>query len=204
MAFGGFLGAAGASKGIKQLKKALKFQKQVFNETKAQVKPFVEGGTEAFQTLADGDFRNREFYQFRQDELNRQIKRSSAQKGSLFSGAAIEAEARGNMILSGEQVDREQNLLFSLANMGLQGTQLQAQAGGQAGANVGNISANIAGMQQTRGQLLGGAIDETIGAAAGAALGFSSFGGVGATGAGASQYTTPAGPPSLRPSLGGF
>lgn len=195
MAFGGFLGAAGAAKGVKQLKKALKFQKEVYKETKANTQPFIQGGTEAFQTLSSGDFRNREFYDFRKQELNRQIQRSLTQKGQLFSGAAIEAEARGNTVLTGEQVQNEQNLLLSLSQIGLNGAQIQANAGSNAASSVGQTAANIGQLQTTRGQLLGGAIDETIGAAAGAALGFSSFGGLDAGVVPGQQYVTPAGPP---------
>lgn len=195
MAFGGFLGAAGASKGINQLKKALKFQKDVYKDTKANTQPFIQGGTDAFNTLSSGDFRNNAFYDFRKQELNRQIKKSLTQKGQLFSGAAIEAEARGNTVLTGEQVQNEQNLLLSLSQIGLQGTQVQANAGSNAASSVGQTASNIARLQTTRGELLGGAIDETVGAAAGAAMGFSSFGGLDAGIVPGQQYVTPAGPP---------
>jgi len=185
MAFSGFLGAAGASKGIKTLKEALRFQKKVYADTKANADPFIQGGTNAFNQLSSGDFRNTEFYDFRKQELDRQIQRSLGQKGQLFSGAAIEAQARGNTVLTGEQVQNEQNLLLSLSQIGLNGVNSVANAGGNAASQVGQTSANIANMQKTRGQLLGGAIDETLGAVAGAAMGFSSFGGLGGLGAGA-------------------
>ena len=167
MGFGGLLGASSAGKAIKTYKDAIKFTKKVYGETKENVKPYIEGGTGAFTRLASDDFRNMQFYAFREEEANRAIQRGLSLRGGYFSGAGLEAEARANMQLSGEQVQNEQNLLLALSQIGQQSALGLGSLGNQAASNVSATSNALGQAQITRGILRGQGIDSFIGAAIG-------------------------------------
>lgn len=176
MGFGGFLGSSGAKKAAKVAKDALKFQKKVYAENKERLAPFIDVGAQSIADLGSRDFRNREFYQFREEELNRAIRRGLSLRGNFFSGAGLEAEARGNMQLSGEQIQNEQNLLLSLAELGNRSAISLGQLGNQSAAGVTQASGMVGNAQITRGQLLGQGIDQLTGSLLGAGLSLASFG----------------------------
>ena len=196
---GGIIQGKAASKAAKKTNKLSnkyfkEYQRQVALLEK-QTEPFIDVGQRAVKTLAgtatDAErlpsFTDTASFKFSQDNLERQIKRSLASKGSLFSGAAIEAEARGNLALSGEENTRNQNLLYNLATLGsntaIRAGSVNAQnfASTQAaGTALNNTSAQL---QLSKGEAYAGAITGAtnaigtglIGGAGGAPTGGSSI-----------------------------
>jgi len=203
LAGGAFLGAGGSlasgilgSRGAKKARKSAKKQfKKLLQEFKRQdslnrenLNPFINAGQQANKNLlgtATGDevldFRDTEGFRFRQEELERQIRRSQSARGSFFSGAAIEAEARGNLQLSDEENRFHTSILDSLAGRGV-----------QAGAALGGVSANLFGslsaasqnqsnlnsqLQLSQAQQLGQGISSATGIVGGTAsgIGFEQF-----------------------------
>ena len=180
----------------KLLKKFLHEERRRNKLVETRTEPFVDVGQRAIKTLSgtatDAErlpsFRDQEFYKFRQDELQRQVKRSSAQKGGLFSGAAIEAEARANMQLSGEETANEKNLLYSLSQMGL-GAAIQAGQVGMAGLGaqgnvINQLGTNIFKGTITRGEQQAQAITGSTGMIGGALSNYGMSGGGGGAGGG--------------------
>jgi hypothetical protein len=169
---GGLFGASGTRRAIQEqnrlLQGFLKEERERNTLIQERTDPFVTVGTRALHTLtgtaepgeALPSFRDTEFFAFRQEELQRQIQRSLAQRGQLFSGAAMEAEARGNVMLSGEETAREQTMLMNLAGMGLgaatQAGALSMQGLQSAGMVTAQAGTNIFQGHVTRGQQLGG------------------------------------------------
>jgi len=131
-------------------------QKEMYNQTRADLQPFRQVGEATLSQLASPDFQ-RDFtmsdfqkdpgYAFRMAEGQKAIERSAAARGGLNSGATLKSLARYSQGLASEEFnnaynrfnsdrDRRFNRLSSLANMG------QSSAAGQASAAT-NLGASL-------------------------------------------------------------
>lgn len=131
--------AAGAARDASNQANAL--QTQMYDNTRADLNPYVQAGTGALSglnALAAGDysaFQNSPDYQFALQQGVQGVDRSAAARGSLYSGgqqADLTNFAQG---MASQQLGSYRNNLMSLAGMG------QSAAGQIAGAGQGYANA---------------------------------------------------------------
>jgi hypothetical protein len=142
-------------------------QKQQYDQTRADQKPWYDAGTRALSDMANPDFQ-RDFtqsdfqtdpgYQFRMQQGQKALERSAAARGGLQSGGTMKAVSRyGQDFASNEYQnaytrfnadrDRRYGRLSSLAGMGQTASGTMANAGAHYADNVGNISMSNANAQ---------------------------------------------------------
>lgn len=135
-------------------------QRYMFDQQREDAQPWREAGAKALTGLQDGDYQ-RDFtasdfqqdpgYQFRMDEANKALERSSAARGGLTSGRFMKELMRQNQGMASDEYnnaynrfnadrDRRFNRLSSLAGVGQTANSQIAQAGqnyaNQYGQNV--------------------------------------------------------------------
>lgn len=136
---------------------ALGFQRKVYGDVSAQLKPFVEGGTRAFNQLLSpygigpkgvigapsGEpgfnyFYNSPDYQFAFDQGNRAQQMNHAAQGNYLSGSQLRGGQEFGQGLATQQYGNYFNRLMGLATMGQNSAANQATFGQNMANTMGN------------------------------------------------------------------
>ena len=149
---------------------AADLQNQQFQQTRADMMPYMQAGTTALNRLSMGLGKGGEFdtpfsqtsftqdpgYAFRLSEGQKQLDRMAAIRGGQISGSALKAAARYGQDMGSQeyqnafnryQTERNARLnpLQSLAGVGQTSTQQIGTMGANAASNVGNLTTDAAG-----------------------------------------------------------
>ena len=171
--FGGILGIAssliggnsarkGANQNAGQINNALTANQAMFDETKQNLNPFIQGGTTAFNQLANmantGDmskFYTSPGYQFRLDQGMKGMQNSAAGRGILNSPRTLQAlnDYAQNMA-SGEYQNYFQNM-FNLGQQGQQGANSLGQFAGQLSGLNSGLYQNLGSIYNQKNQATG-------------------------------------------------
>lgn len=151
---GGVLGKSSAKKAanaqVKLGEQALALQKQMYDQSRADLAPWREAGGTAIKgglaMLMPGyDYTTSPGYQFRMDEGNRAIENSAAAKGMLMSGGTLKDIDRFSQGLAADDYNDQFNRMMAVASGG--------QQAATSGANAAQGYANSAsGIMQGIGQ----------------------------------------------------
>lgn len=136
-------------------------QKQMYDQTRADLQPQRQVGETALYSLADmlgiprpspdggltpaGGFNTTPGYQFRRDEGIKALDRSSAARGMNLSGAQLKGVQRFGDGLASDEWNNYRNGVAQLAGFGNSAAGTQSQANQALGAGLGNAA--IAGGQ---------------------------------------------------------
>lgn len=147
---------------------ALGFQRQVYDDTRANLSPFIDIGKGAFRSIGDlyglnpgngnpnmGGFTESPDYQFRFGEGMRALENSAAARGGLLSGNfARSAQQFGQGLASGEFA----NYFDRLFRTSQLGASAASSAGGLGTTQAGNIGNTMMGLGQAQASgIVGGA-----------------------------------------------
>ena len=149
---------------------AADLQNQQFQQTRADMMPYMQAGTTALNRLSMGLGKGGEFdtpfsqtsftqdpgYTFRLSEGQKQLDRMAAIRGGQISGSALKAATRFGQDMGSQeyqnafnryQTERTSRLnpLQSLAGVGQTSTQQLGTMGANAASNVGNLTTDAAG-----------------------------------------------------------
>lgn len=183
---GGVLGGKGAKKAakaeVKLGREALALQKQMYDQTRADLAPWRDAGGQAIgQGLAmlqpGYDYTTSPGYDFRFGEGQRAVESSAASKGMLMSGGTLKDLVRfGDGVASADYNDQF-NRVMAVAG----GGQQAATSGAQAAQNYANAGSGIMqGIGQAKASGYAGqtqALQGTLGNLAGLFGGMGGFGG---------------------------
>jgi hypothetical protein len=162
---GGIFGGKGAKKAakaeVKMQEKALALQKQMYEQSRADLAPWRDAGGQAIgQGLAmlqpGYDYKTSPGYDFRFDEGQRAVESSAASKGMLMSGGTLKDLARFGDGLASADYHDSFNRMMAVAgggqqavNTGVNAAQNYANAGSNAFTNMGAAKASgYAGQNQ--------------------------------------------------------
>lgn len=135
---GGVLGKSNAKKAanaqVKVGEQALALQKQMYDQSRADLAPWREAGGTAIKgglaMLMPGyDYTASPGYQFRLDEGNRAIENSAASKGMLMSGGTLKDIDRFSQGLAASDYNDQFNRMMAIAGGGQQAVNTGVQAG---------------------------------------------------------------------------
>lgn len=147
---GGIFQSGAASKAARAQETAarnsLELQRDIFDETSANLAPFREAGVSAlnrFTEAVDQPFESSPGFQFRLQESNDAIEASAAARGGLFSGNTLQSLDRNSQNFASGEFD---NYLRRLQGLSASGQNAAATQGGfgqafgnQAAQQFGNI-----------------------------------------------------------------
>lgn len=162
---GGILGGKGAKKAAKaevgMQREALALQKQMYDQSRADLAPWREAGGQAIgQGLAmlqpGYDYKTSPGYDFRFDEGQRAVESGAASKGMLMSGGTLKDLVRfGDGVASADYGDQFNRMMAvagggqQAVNTGVNAAQNYANSASNAYGNIGQAKASgYAGMNQ--------------------------------------------------------
>jgi hypothetical protein len=154
-------------------------QRQVYNQTRGDLRPFYKSGTNALNALnfemGLGDrprgysgFQNSPGYEFAREEGMRGIMGSAAASGMLGSGATLKALSRYGTGMAQQDYGNWMNRLQGMTGGGLSAATLGANAGQAYATGAGNALGSIGNAQAAGSVGVGNAINSGIGNALGA------------------------------------
>jgi hypothetical protein len=136
---------------------AIDLQRDIFNQTQANYKPWLDIGKSALpgikKAVIGGDmsgFYKSPGYQFRLDEGLKAVDRGAGARGLLGSGARLKALSDYGQGTASSEYQNYLNNLYNVAGMGQTGAAGTASAGANYGSNAGNAMIN-AGAQRASG-----------------------------------------------------
>lgn len=191
-----YSGVQGASAAKKQTaamasanKNALNLQAKMYDQTTANMSPFVTSGTSANTRLSDllgGDpeqqraiLESSPGYQFRLNQGTKSMNQSLGARGSLFSGDALKAAQTFGQGLADQTYNDYVQQLQTAANAGQSAAANQGASSANYASNAGNLmnnagNINASGMQAVNNvtnQSLANALGTNVGGFSGASLG---------------------------------
>ncbi|MBL7545621.1 MAG: tail fiber domain-containing protein [Bdellovibrionaceae bacterium] len=145
--------------------------RDIYNQQRADMEPWLQAGTSALSSLSNNDFMNNwqtdPGYQFRLDEGNKAINSAAAARGNAMGGATMKALTRYGSDYASNEYDkvynRNNNRLSMLAGFGNNASNTNVNSAGNYGQTVAsnyigmgnaNAAANI-GQGNRMSQLLG-------------------------------------------------
>lgn len=150
---GAAISARGARKGAASqaaaAEQAAQLQAEQFRQTRRDLAPFRQVGTQAIGTLADlsglsaggadfSSFERSPGFQFRLQQGEQAINRAAAARGRFDSGATLQDLGRFNQGLASQEFGAHFNRLSGLAGMGQNAAAQTGSFGAQSAANQGN------------------------------------------------------------------
>lgn len=145
---------------------ALAFQRQVYDDTRANLSPFIDIGKGAFRSIGDlyglnggapnmGAFTASPDYQFRFDEGMRALENSAAARGGLLSGNFARSAQEFGQGLASTEFANYFDRLFRTSQLGANAA---SSAGGLGTTQAGNIGNTMMGLGQAQASgIVGGA-----------------------------------------------
>lgn len=198
-AVGSAMGAKSAAKGqtaaanaqVRANRDTIKFQKEVFEQQRADAMPWRDAGITALKQIQDGianglfdpskfDFKADPGYAFRLAEGEKAIERAQSKRGNVLSGGAGKALLRYGQEFASDEYDRAYaraagakatnfNVLSSVAGTGQVANQSIASARNTLGQQVGQANTNMGNALATSASNIGQINQSMYGNIAGAA-----------------------------------
>ena len=163
----GYLGSQNAAKTqADAANNALNFQKQTFDTSQANLKPFINAGQNATYTLGQltgsgtnnqpdySSFFKDPSYQFAQQQGELGIQRAANASGTALSGGTLKDLTQFNSGLASQQYGNYFNRLMGLSTMGANAAAGQATNATAASSNIGNTMQGV-GQAQASGYVGG-------------------------------------------------
>jgi hypothetical protein len=157
-----------ANKQKEAAQSALDFQRQMWEQQRADQAPWLEAGKGSLADLLaltrdPSSIVTDPAYQFRMAEGQKALERSASARGMLNSGGALRGLARYSQGLASEEYGNRWNRLASLAGYGQTAAQNLGALGGQTANNMGNLYGAMGNAQSAGSVGVGNAISGGIG-----------------------------------------